>query len=135
MTDKKKRVLLTFSGLPLAADILKLTCLFVKECAAELQLLRIHLPQDVVTERVHGEQLYSEMKTLHAQFEQRGIPAALAADPGHNEKPIVDYLSRHEVDLLIFIAQKRENGSLEDEDDQVLQTIFRSRRCPAMLIA
>lgn len=135
MTAKKKRVLLAFTGLPVSDEVFKLTCLLAGDSGADLQLLRIHLPEDMITERVHGERLYSELKTLYAQLQQQGIPARLLVDPGRGDEPIVDYLARHRVDLLIFATQKRRDGRLKDEDGEVMHTIFRNSRCPAMMVA
>jgi len=135
MTANKKRIVLAFTGLPMSDEVFKLTCLLAGDTAADLQLLRIHLPVDMITERVHGEQLYSELKTLYAQLQQHGIPARLLAEPGRGDEPIVDYLARHPVDLLIFATQKRRDGRLHDEDGEVMHTIFRNTRCPAMMVA
>lgn len=135
MTATKKRVLLAFSGLPLTSDIFRLICFFVKDSAADVQLLRMHPPEDVVTERVHAEQLYSELKTLHAQFQQRGIPADFVVDPGRRDEPIVDYLARHRVDFLIFVPRKGNEGRLDSDEGDIVHTIFRNRRCPALMVA
>lgn len=135
MTAKRKRVLLAYTGLPLGSDVFKLACLYAKDSTADLQLLRIHLPEDVMTERVHGEQLYSEFRTLHAQLQNEGIPVDLLAEPGRGEEPILNYLARHPVDLLIFVGKKGRDGHLEDEDDEVMHTLIRNTRCTAMMVA
>ena len=111
MTAKRKRVLLAYTGLPLGNDVFKLACLYAKDSAADLQLLRIHLPEDVMTERVHGEQLYSELKTLHAQLQNQGLPVDLLAEPGRGEEPILNYLARQivhvEINRLAFVGPLR----------------------------
>lgn len=135
MTAERKRVLLAYTGLPLARDVFKLACLYAKDSAADLQLLRIHLPEDVITERVHAEQLYSEMKTLYAQLQQAGILVELLAEPGRAEEPVLNYLARHPVDLLIFVGKKGSDGRLEDEEDEVMHTLIRNARCTSMMVA
>jgi hypothetical protein len=135
MTGNKKRVVLAFNGLPVASDILRVTCLFARETSAELQLLRVHPPRDLMTERIHGEQLYSELKTVHAQLQREGICAQVRAEYGHGDEPLLNYLMGNPAELVIFVGKRGRDGELDDEGKALVHTLLRSRECRAMMVA
>ena len=133
--SRRKKILLAFTGLPLAAEILRVASLFAGESEAELEMMRIHPPAGRGGTAVDGEQLYSELRTLYAQLQERGIPARLRVEPGSGDEPIRSYLTRHAVDLLIVCGQKGRDGRLGKEMDELMHTVLEDAPCTAMMVA
>lgn len=98
-------ILVPFEPSKLAPGLFKSAVDMARETAAELVLLCVRSPDEVLHQVQECEHLYSNLKGLQAQLQARDIRVKIETVVGPVAKFVLDYADRHGAEMIVIPGQ------------------------------